>query len=77
MPIKKSTIIKYMNFQYSIIYTISIILEILIFGSYARSTLVSLFVHLVSHSLRVADRSPVGALHGPLHPFHHTRPGTV
>lgn len=25
MPIKKSTIIKYMNFQYSIIYTISII----------------------------------------------------
>lgn len=32
MPIKKSTIIKYMNFQYSIIYTISIILEILIFG---------------------------------------------
>ena len=24
MPIKKSTIIKYMNFQYSIIYTISI-----------------------------------------------------
>lgn len=26
MPIKKSTIIKYMNFQYSIIYTISIII---------------------------------------------------